>query len=110
MLHHVGMIWIIENNKDLKYDMDILNSYYMTGGQWYNTSIFKKLHSKLFEGFIINARTDRYNIMCSIDAYGREHQSSSCDDGSSGGGFPLPITSTPEELESLDATIYFIGC
>ena len=36
MLHHVGMIWIIENNKDLKYDMDILNSDYMTGGQWYN--------------------------------------------------------------------------
>ena len=26
MLHHVGMIWIIENNEDLKYDMDIQNS------------------------------------------------------------------------------------
>ena len=35
MLHHVGMIWIIENNKDLKYDMDILNSDYMTGGPCY---------------------------------------------------------------------------
>ena len=23
MLHHVGMIWIIENNEDLKYDMEI---------------------------------------------------------------------------------------
>ena len=41
----------------------------MIGGTWYNTSIFKKLHGKLFEGFIINARTDRYNIMWSIDAY-----------------------------------------
>ena len=43
----------------------------MTGGPWYNTSICKKLHRKLFEGIIIMARTDRYNIMCSIDAYER---------------------------------------
>ena len=47
---------------------------------------------KIFEGFIISARTDRYNIMCSIDAYEIEHPSSSCDDGSSGGVCPLPIT------------------
>ena len=26
VLHHVGIIWIIENSEDLKYDMDILNS------------------------------------------------------------------------------------
>ena len=46
----------------------------MTGGSWYNTSICKKFHEKLFEAFIINSRTDRYNTMCSIDAYEREHQ------------------------------------
>ena len=60
--------------------------------------ICKKLHGKLFEVFIINARTYRYNIMCSIDAYEIEHQSSSCGDGSSGGGCPLPINSTNEAL------------
>ena len=48
--------------------------------------------------------------MCSIDAYEREHQSSSCDDVSNGGGCPLPITSTTESLESLGATTDFIGC
>ena len=69
MLHRVGMIWIIENHEDLKYDMELQNSDWMTGGIWYNTYICKKLHGKLFEGFIINARTDRYNIMCYIDAY-----------------------------------------
>ena len=69
MLHYVGMLWIIENYKELKYDMDIQNSDWLTGVTWYNTSICKKLHGKLFEGFIRNARTDRYNIMCSIDAY-----------------------------------------
>ena len=98
MLHHVGMIWIIENHEDLKYDMDIQNSDCMTGGTWYNTSIFKKLHGILFEAFIINARTDRYNIMCSIDAYEREHQSYSCDYGSSDGGCTIPITPTTEAL------------
>ena len=86
MLYHVGMIWIIENHGELKYDMDILNSYWLTGDPWYNTSIFKKSHRKLFEGFIINARTDRYNIICYIAVYEREHQSSICDDGSSDGG------------------------
>ena len=85
------MIWIIENHENIKYDMEIQNSNWMTGGTWYNTSICKKLHEKVFQAFIINARTDRYNKMCSVDAYKREHQSSSCYDGSSGGGCPLPI-------------------
>ena len=53
--------------------MDIQNSYWLTGGPWYNTSICKKLYEKLFKGFIINARTDRYDIMCSMDAYEKEH-------------------------------------
>ena len=48
--------------------------------------------------------------MCSIDAYEREHKSYSFYDGSSGGVFPLPTTSTTEALESLVATIDFIGC
>ena len=47
--------------------MDIQNSDWITGGPWYNTSIFNKSHGKLFEGFIINEITDRYHIMCSID-------------------------------------------
>ena len=49
--------------------MDVQNPDGLTGGPWYNTYICKKLYGKLFEGYIINARTNRYNIMCSIDAY-----------------------------------------
>ena len=104
------MLWIIENHEELKYDMDIKTSYWLTGSPWYNTSICKKLNGKLFEGFIINARTDRYNIICSVDAYEREHQSYSCDDGRSGGGCPLPTNSMTEALVSLGATIDLIGC
>ena len=88
MLHHVGMVWIFKNYEELKYNMYILNSYWLTGGTWYNTYIGKKLHGNLFKGFIINARTDRCNITCSINAYDREHQPYSCDDGNSGGGCP----------------------
>ena len=49
VLHHVGMSWIIETNQHLQYDMDKHNPNWMTGGPWYNTSIYKKLHGKLFE-------------------------------------------------------------
>ena len=41
----------------------------MIGDPWYNTSICKKLYGKLFEVFIRNSRTERYQIMCYIDAY-----------------------------------------
>ena len=52
MLHHVGMLWIIENHEELKYDMDILNSYWLTGVPWYNTSICKILHGICFRGLL----------------------------------------------------------
>ena len=109
MLHHVDMLWIIETNEELKYDMDKHNSDWMTGVPWYNTSTCKKIDGNVFEGFIRDARTDRYNIMCSIDVHEKinplEH-----DDGSSGGGYPLSPNSTTYALYSLIVTIYFIGC
>ena len=74
--------------------MDIQNSDQFTGGTWYNTYICKKLHEKLFGGFIINARTDRQNIICYIYAYEIEDQSYSCDDVSISVGCPLTTTST----------------
>ena len=58
----------------------------------------QKLHGKLFEGFNINARNDRYNIMRSIDAYKIEHQTSSYNDGRSDESCLLPITSTTKAL------------
>ena len=72
MLHHVDMWWIIETHEQLQYYMDKHSSEWMTVGSWYNTSICKKLHGNVFEVFIINARIDRYNIICSIDAHEKE--------------------------------------
>ena len=33
---------------------------------WYKTSICSKLHGSRFEDFITQARTYRYNLMCSL--------------------------------------------
>ena len=69
MLHHNGMLYIIETHEQLPYDMYKHNPEWMTGGPYYNTYICKKLHGKVFEGSIRNTRTYRYNIICSIDAH-----------------------------------------
>ena len=42
----------------------------------------------MFEELVKNTRTDRYNIMCSIDAHKKNPPKH--DDGSSSGGYPLP--------------------
>ena len=69
VLRHVGMSWIIETNKHLEYNMEKKDSDWIIGGPSYNTFICKNLYRKVFEEFIMNAITDRYNIMCFIDAH-----------------------------------------
>ena len=45
------------------------HQYWLNKGHWYNTSIRLKLHRSMFEYFIIHARTERYNLMCSLVAH-----------------------------------------
>ena len=71
----------------MEYDTEKNNSYRIIGVPWYNTFIWKKIHGKVFEEFIRNARTDIYNLMCSIDAH--EKKPSEHYDGRSGGGYPI---------------------
>ena len=52
ILHHVGMLWIIETHEQLKYNMDKYNSEWITGGPWYNTSICKKLHGNFLRDLL----------------------------------------------------------
>ena len=44
---------------------------WLNKGQWYNRNICSKLHVSRFEDFITQARTDRYNLMCSLVAHDR---------------------------------------
>ena len=70
ILHHVGMSWTIGSNKEMKYDMDENNHQdWLNKGPWYNSPIFFKLHGSSFKDFITQARTDKYNLMCSLFAY-----------------------------------------
>ena len=76
VLHHVDMLWIICSNKDMLYGIDKSNHPdWLNKGPWYNTYICSKLHGKMFGGFITNARTDRYNLMCSIVAHDKKQPS-----------------------------------
>ena len=53
--------------------MDKHNPNLMTGGPCYNTYICKNYMEEGLKNLIKNERTDRYNIMCSIDAHEKEH-------------------------------------
>ena len=61
-----------------------------------------------FEGFITQARTYRYNIICSLVAHDRM-QDNKKDDESIIGDKVIPNDATVKALKSLGATFNFIG-
>ena len=100
MLHHVGMSWIISSNQEMEYDMTTKSNHldWLNKGPWYNKNICSKLHGIKFEDFITQARTDRYNIMCSLVAHDRM-QDNKQDDESSIGDRVIPNDATVKELK-----------
>ena len=73
MLHHVGMSWIISSNQEMEYEMNTKSNHldWLNKGPWYNRNICSKLHGIRLEDFITQARTDQYNLMCSLVAHDR---------------------------------------
>ena len=69
--------------------------------------IRSKLHGISLEGFITQARTDRYNLMCSLVSHDRL-QPDYEDDVSSIGDRAIPNDATIKTLESLGYTSNFI--
>ena len=75
ILHHVGMLWIISSNKEMKYDIDKNNHQdWLKKGPCYKSPICLKLHGSMFEDFITHSRTDRYNLMCSLVSHDKIQQ------------------------------------
>ena len=73
ILHHMGMSSIICSNKEIKYEIDKTNhQHWFNEGPWYNIAICSRLHVSMFEDFITHARTDRYNILCSLVAHDKK--------------------------------------
>ena len=66
----MGMSWIISTNKEMEYEINKTNHQdWLNKGHWYNISICLNFHGSMFEYFITHARTDRYNLMCSLVAH-----------------------------------------
>ena len=82
MLHHGGMSWIISSKKEIDYDnfTNIKHLEWFDTGPWYNKNICSKLYGTTFEVFITQARTYRYNIMCSLVAHARLQENKTDDD------------------------------
>ena len=109
MLHHVGMSWIISSKKEMDYFnyTDSKNLSWFDTGPWYNKNICSKLYGTTFEGFIIQARTERYNIMCSLVAHDIM-QDNKQDDEISIGDRVISNDATVKALKSLGSTFIFI--
>ena len=87
----------------MKYEIDKL----LNKGPFYNTSIYLKLHKSMFEDFITHARTDRYNLMCSLVAHDKIQPAYEYDEISIGDR-SIPKDSTTKALKALRATLNFI--
>ena len=93
----------------MKYEMKENNPDWLNKGPWYNTTICYKLHGTVFEYFIINAITDRYNLMCYITSHDSQ-QPTYVDDASSGGGREITKNATTAALKLLGTTLNNIDC
>ena len=92
----------------MKYDMDENNHQdWLNKGPWYNTCICLKLRGNIYDDFITQARTDRYNRICYLVAHDKI-QPDYEDDESYLGDRSIPKDATPKELTALGATLKFI--
>ena len=109
MLHHVGMSWIISSNQETEYEMNTEsnNLDWLNKVTWYNRKICSKLYGSRFEDFITQARTDRYNLMCSLFAHDRLQLDYKYGKISIGDR-EIPNDATIKTLEELGATFNFI--
>ena len=73
ILYHVGMSWIIFSNEEMLYETDESNNTdWLNKSPWYNTDICSRFPGSLFEDFITHARTNKYNLLCSIVAHDKK--------------------------------------
>ena len=69
LFQNVVLSWIIENNKHIKFEMNVEDSQFMDKVSWYNTNICKKLNGQSFEDYFRTIPKDRYEFICSVGEY-----------------------------------------
>ena len=90
------------------YEIDKSNHpNWLNKSPWYNTEICSRLHGSLFEDFITHARTDEYNLLCSLVAHDKQKHAYEEDERSIGNRL-ITKYATKEALEGLGATLNFI--
>ena len=108
ILHHVGMSCMISSREEMDYDKftNTENVGWFETFPWHKKNIYSKLYGTTFEGFIKQARTYRYNIMCSLVAHDRL-QDNEQDDESILGDRVIQKYAAVKALISLGATYNF---
>ena len=87
--------------------VEINHPDWLNKGPWYNTSICSRLHGSLFEYYITNTITNRYNIMCSIVAHDLKKPAGEYDESGIGDRL-IPKHVTIEALYSMGDTLNLI--
>ena len=80
VFQNFGLSWIIELKDQLKFDFEHRCPICIINGTWYTSMICYHFHHASFEEYFTTAQKCRYNAMCSIEAYGKLHQT--CTDSS----------------------------
>ena len=80
---------------------------WMNKGPWYNTSICLKLHGSIFEDFKTHARTDRYDLVCSLITHDKIQQNDENYEISIGDR-SITKDATTKALKALYTTLNFI--
>ena len=69
MFQHVELLWIINNNKHYRFEIDLDDTRCTDKLPWYNTNISAKLNGQIFEDYYKTVQADRYDFMCYVDTY-----------------------------------------
>ena len=80
----------------------------MFNGIRYNPTICSQLLGYLFKKYFKTGRKYRYDLMCAIDAYNKQHPPAGHDDAIHGGDRTLTSTSSTQALAPLGITLHFI--
>ena len=100
VFHNFGLLWIINNNKHLKFEVNLQGSYCMDKGPCYNTTIFSKLYCQILKDYLKTGRKDRYEFMCAVDVYDNDHVPMPNDE-SNGGEKKYQVNYTNKHLSHL---------
>ena len=68
MFKNVGLLWIIKNNNNYKFEIVLEDTQCTDKVPWYNATICTKLNGQISKDYLKTGQKGRYDLMCSVDA------------------------------------------